>query len=28
MNWDHSTAWWVATGVLVALELATGTFYS
>jgi membrane protein implicated in regulation of membrane protease activity len=27
MNWDHSTAWWMATGVLVALELATGTFY-
>jgi len=27
MNWDHSTAWWVATGVLVAAELATGTFY-
>src|SRR5436190_16884408 len=27
MNWDHSTAWWVATGVLVALELVTGTFY-
>ncbi|WP_374565459.1 NfeD family protein [Ideonella sp.] len=27
MNWDHSTAWWVATGVLVAAELASGTFY-
>lgn len=27
MDWDHSTAWWVATGVLVALELTTGTFY-
>lgn len=27
MNWDHSTAWWVATGLLVALELTTGTFY-
>lgn len=27
MNWDHSTAWWVAAGLLVALELTTGTFY-
>lgn len=27
MDWDHSTAWWVATGILVALELTTGTFY-
>lgn len=27
MDWAHSTAWWVATGVLVALELTTGTFY-
>ncbi len=23
----YSTWWWIATGVLVALELATGTFY-
>ena len=27
MSWDLSTAWWVTTGALVALELATGTFY-
>jgi membrane protein implicated in regulation of membrane protease activity len=27
MNWDHATAWWVAAGLLVALELTTGTFY-
>lgn len=24
---DQSTIWWVAAGVLVAVELATGTFY-
>ena len=24
---DNSSFWWLATGVLVALELATGTFY-
>ncbi|HPR44161.1 MAG TPA: NfeD family protein, partial [Ottowia sp.] len=23
----ESTLWWIVTGVLVALELATGTFY-
>ena len=23
----ESTLWWIATGVLVALELASGTFY-
>jgi membrane protein implicated in regulation of membrane protease activity len=27
MTWDQSTAWWVATGLLVVLELASGTFY-
>lgn len=24
---DHATIWWVLAGVLVAVELATGTFY-
>src|SRR5262245_21732576 len=27
MDWAASTVWWVVTGGLVALELATGTFY-
>jgi len=27
MDWSASTGWWVAAGALVALELATGTFY-
>jgi membrane protein implicated in regulation of membrane protease activity len=27
MDWSAATWWWVATGVLVAIELATGTFY-
>ena len=27
MNMDSATLWWVAAGVLVAAELATGTFY-
>lgn len=27
MDWSGSTSWWIATGVLVGLELATGTFY-
>jgi membrane protein implicated in regulation of membrane protease activity len=27
MDWSTSTLWWIATGVLVAAELATGTFY-
>ena len=27
MDWTASTAWWLATGALVAAELATGTFY-
>lgn len=27
MDWTDATAWWVATGVLVLLELTSGTFY-
>ena len=27
MGWSLATLWWVAAGVLVAVELATGTFY-
>ena len=27
MEWSASTFWWIAAGVLVAVELATGTFY-
>lgn len=27
MEWSAATLWWVAAGVLVAAELATGTFY-
>lgn len=27
MDWNAWTFWWVACGVLVAAELATGTFY-
>lgn len=27
MEWADATAWWVATGVLVAVELTSGTFY-
>jgi membrane protein implicated in regulation of membrane protease activity len=27
MNMDHATAWWIATGLLVALELTSGSFY-
>ena len=27
MDWSHATGWWIAAGVLVAVELATGTFY-
>jgi len=27
MDWNASTWWWVMAGVLVAAELATGTFY-
>lgn len=27
MDWNAAVGWWVAAGVLVAAELATGTFY-
>ena len=27
MDWRASTVWWLITGALVAVELATGTFY-
>jgi membrane protein implicated in regulation of membrane protease activity len=27
MDWSTATWWWVASGVLIAAELATGTFY-
>ena len=27
MDWSTATSWWIVTGVLVAAELATGTFY-
>jgi membrane protein implicated in regulation of membrane protease activity len=27
LDWNTSTLWWLAAGVLVAAELATGTFY-
>lgn len=27
MDWNASTLWWLASGVLVAAELASGTFY-
>lgn len=27
MDWNAPTFWWLATGALVAAELATGTFY-
>jgi membrane protein implicated in regulation of membrane protease activity len=27
MDWNDSTLWWIAVGVLVAAELANGTFY-
>ena len=27
MDWNASTWWWIATGALVASELASGTFY-
>lgn len=27
MDWSASTLWWLAAGILVAVELATGTFY-
>ena len=27
MDWNTATSWWVVAGALVAVELATGTFY-
>jgi membrane protein implicated in regulation of membrane protease activity len=27
MDWNWATVWWIAAGVLVAAELATGSFY-
>jgi membrane protein implicated in regulation of membrane protease activity len=27
MDWSTATSWWIVAGVLVAAELATGTFY-
>jgi membrane protein implicated in regulation of membrane protease activity len=27
VDWNATTAWWLATGLLVACELASGTFY-
>ena len=27
MDWNNPTVWWLAAGLLVAAELATGTFY-
>ncbi len=27
MDWSASTVWWLVTGALVAIELATGTLY-
>ena len=27
MDWNPASLWWVAAGVMVAAELATGTFY-
>ena len=27
MDWNAATGWWIAAGALVAVELATGTFY-
>ena len=27
MDWGAATSWWIVAGVLVAAELATGTFY-
>jgi membrane protein implicated in regulation of membrane protease activity len=27
MAWDNATFWWVLAGVLVAIELVTGSFY-
>ena len=27
MDWNWATTWWIVAGVLIAAELATGTFY-
>ncbi|MFT7724359.1 MAG: NfeD family protein [Roseateles sp.] len=27
MDWNSATVWWIAAGLLVAAELATGSFY-
>jgi membrane protein implicated in regulation of membrane protease activity len=27
MDWNSATLWWIAAGVLVAVEMATGSFY-
>ena len=27
MDWNNPTLWWLAAGLLVAAELASGTFY-
>lgn len=27
MDWSMATVWWIAAGVLIAAELASGTFY-
>lgn len=27
MDWNWTTAWWIAAGVLILAELASGTFY-
>ncbi|HEU6455220.1 MAG TPA: NfeD family protein, partial [Roseateles sp.] len=27
MDWTDATTWWIAAGVLVAIELGTGTIY-
>ena len=27
MDWNWTTGWWIAAGVLIAAELTTGTFY-
>ena len=27
MDWSQATSWWIVAGVLVAAELASGTFY-
>ena len=27
MNWSAATLWWIAAGLAVAVEIATGTFY-